>query len=96
MLINGKNQYTITTSKNEHFLIAFNSEENRWEVWNIDTNTLLSYSKLATDCPYTGLWVNTKDSEFKMLSITSCITSIYTVEVDDTYLSCECCLYKNC
>ena len=96
VLLNGKNQYTIVTNKNERILIAFNTEENRWEVWNIDTNVLLSYSLLSTDCPYTGLWVNTSENDFKMTSITSCITSIYTVEVDGVYLSCECCLYKNC
>ena len=96
VLINGKNQYTIITNKNEYILIAFNSEENRWEVWNITTNTLLSYSVIATDCPYTGLWENTSESDFRMISITSCVTSIYTVEIEDTYLGCECCLFKNC
>jgi photosystem II stability/assembly factor-like uncharacterized protein len=96
VLINGKNQYTIVTNKNEYILIAFNSEENRWEVWNITANTLLSYSVIATDCPYTGLWENATESEFRMISITSCVTSIFTVEVEDTYLSCECCLFKNC
>ena len=96
VLLNGKNQYTIETNKNERILIAFNAEENRWEVWNIDTDTLLSYSLLSTDCPYTGLWEDTDASEFSMTSITSCETSIYTVEIEDTYINCECCLFKNC
>jgi hypothetical protein len=96
VLINGRNQYNILTNKNERFLIAFNTEENRWEVWNIMTNTLLSYSKIATECPYTGLWDDISESDFKLISITSCVTSIYTVEIDGTYLGCECCLYKNC
>jgi photosystem II stability/assembly factor-like uncharacterized protein len=96
VLINGRNQYTIVTNKGERILIAFNSEENRWEVWNIDTDTLLSYSVVNEDCPYTSLWQNESQDDFEMLSITSCEASIYTVEVDDTYLSCECCLFKNC
>jgi photosystem II stability/assembly factor-like uncharacterized protein len=96
VLLNGKNQYTIVTNKNERILIAFDTEENRWEVWNIDTDTLLSYSILSTDCPYTGIWENTDEDAFRMISITSCETSIYTVEIEDTYLGCECCLFKNC
>jgi photosystem II stability/assembly factor-like uncharacterized protein len=96
VLLNGRNQYTIITNKNERILIAFDTEENRWEVWNIDTDTLLSYSALATDCPYTGIWENTDEGEFRMISITSCETSIYTVEVEDVYERCECCLFKNC
>jgi photosystem II stability/assembly factor-like uncharacterized protein len=94
--LNGKNQYTIITDKNERILIAFDTEENRWEVWNIDTDTLLSYSILSTDCPYTGIWENIDEDAFRMISITSCETSIYTVEIEDTYLGCECCLFKNC
>jgi photosystem II stability/assembly factor-like uncharacterized protein len=96
VLLNGRNQYTIVTNKNERILIAFDTEENRWEVWNIDTDTLLSYSILATDCPYTGIWENIDENAFRMISITSCETSIYTVEVEDTYEGCECCLFKNC
>ena len=96
VLLNGRNQYTIVTNKNERILIAFDTEENRWEVWNIDTDTLLSYSILATDCPYTGIWENIDQNAFRMISITSCETSIYTVEVEDTYEGCECCLFKNC
>lgn len=96
VLLNGRNQYTIVTNKNERILIAFDTEENRWEVWNIDTDTLLSYSVLATDCPYTGIWENTDEGEFRMISITSCETSIYTVEVEEAYERCECCLFKNC
>jgi len=96
VLLNGKNQYTIVTNKNERILIAFDTAENRWEVWNIDTDTLLSYSILATDCPYTGIWENVDEDAFRMISITSCETSIYTVEIEDTYLGCECCLFKNC
>lgn len=96
VLLNGKNQYTILTNKNERILIAFNTEENRWEVWNINTDTLLSYSILATDCPYTGIWENVVEADFRMIAITSCVTSIYAVEIEDTYLGCECCLFKNC
>ena len=96
VLINGRNQYIIVTNKAERILIAFNAEENRWEVWNVDTDILLSYSVVNEDCPYTSLWQNEYQDDFEMLSITSCEASIYTVEVDDTYLSCECCLFKNC
>jgi len=96
VLLNGKNQYIILTAQGERILIAFDIEENRWEVWNIDADTLLSYSIVTTDCPYTGIWENISEDDFRMISITSCETSIYTVEVDGTYLSCECCLFKNC
>lgn len=96
VLINDRNQYTIITGKGERILIAFDIEENRWEVWNIDTDTLLSYSVVDEDCPYTSLWENISPSDFEMLSITSCDASVYTVEVDGEYLSCECCLFKNC
>jgi photosystem II stability/assembly factor-like uncharacterized protein len=96
VLINGRNQYIIITAQGERILIAFDTEENRWEVWNVDTDTLLSYSVVNEDCPYTSLWENISEDDFRMISITSCEASVYTVEVDDTYLSCECCLFKNC
>jgi len=96
VLINDRNQYIIVTGKGERILIAFDIEENRWEVWNIDTDTLLSYSVVNEECPYTSLWENTSADDFEMLSITSCDASVYTVEVDGQYLDCECCLFKNC
>jgi photosystem II stability/assembly factor-like uncharacterized protein len=96
VLINDRNQYIIVTAQGERILIAFDTEENRWEVWNVDTDTLLSYSVLTEDCPYTSLWENVSEDDFRMISITSCEASVYTVEIDGEYLSCECCLFKNC
>ena len=92
--INGRNQYTIVTKTNKRYLIAYDTTEPRWEVWNIDTNTLVSYTPIDAECPYIGYWENI--SAETMYGIEPCADAIYEVEIDGTYISCECCINKNC
>jgi photosystem II stability/assembly factor-like uncharacterized protein len=92
--INGRNQYTIVTKSNKRYLIAYDTTEPRWEVWNIDTDTLVAYTPIDAECPYIGYWENVNTET--MFGIEPCADAIYDVEIDGTHISCECCLNKNC
>jgi hypothetical protein len=92
--INGRNQYIITTGQNADYLLAWNSGELRWEFYDINTNELLSYSPIDSECPYSGYWVN--EGSLRVISVQTCVSAISNVEVEQAYTECRCCIYKNC
>jgi len=92
--INGRNQYIITTGQNADYLLAWNSGELRWEFYDINTNELLSYSPIDSECPYSGYWVN--EGSLRVISVQTCVSAISNVEVEKAYTECRCCIYKNC
>ena len=92
--INGRNQYIITTGQFADYLLAWNSGELRWEFYDINTNELLSYSPIDSECPYSGYWVN--EGSLQVISVQTCVSAISNVEVEKAYTECRCCIYKNC
>ena len=92
--INGRNQYIITTGDFNDYLLAWNSGELRWEFYDINTNDLLSYSPIDSECPYSGYWLN--EGSLRVISVQTCVSAISNVEVEKAYTECRCCIYKNC
>ena len=62
VLVNGRYQY-LFTSNGTDYSIVWNSTENRWEFFNITTSTMLAYSPLDINCPYTSYWLSALNSE---------------------------------
>lgn len=90
--INGKNAYAITIAGTD-YIIAWDSVQNRWELFNANTLAVVSYSENQGDCPYSGAWVRVT---MQVLWIKPCVTTFYGVDIAAFYETCECCLDKDC
>jgi len=90
---NGKPIYYFTIAGDD-FTIAWDSNVNRWELYNITTSTVESYINTESDCPFSSNWSN--EGDYTVVSITPCITDIYSVNISSSYPDCPCCTNKNC
>ncbi len=90
-VVNGKPAYSLVIT--DDYVIAWSSADQRWELYNATLNRVDSYTYLNNDCPFSGAWVFVN---MRVLSITPCVTSLYSVEVINSFEDCECCLDKNC
>ena len=90
IVVDGRNQYATVIDGDQYFL-SWNSAENRWELTNQTTDTLVGYSLLDIVCPYTSYWVDIPGFVVK-----SCSTVLYDITIDRIYPNCECCITKSC
>ena len=90
ILSGNRNQYGFTNG-GEQFFLSWNITENRWEITNQTTETLVGYSPLDIDCPYSTYWV-----DITGFVVESCSTILYDITIDKVYPDCECCITKSC
>lgn len=90
ILLNNRNQYSFLNGDNT-YLLNWNSIENRWELTNLTTETLVGYSPIDIVCPYSTYWI-----DIPGFVVESCSTVLYDITVDKVYPDCECCITKSC
>lgn len=91
-LFNGKPYFQFTTVNNIPIVIAYDSTQNRWEVYNPDTQNVYFYSSLDIDCPATSLWVKLDPTFPGNITTETCPLSILNIEPSQEFVSCEPCV----
>lgn len=91
--INGRNAYFFTVNT-EPLTLAWDQDDNRWSLFNNDTETLYAYSPLDVECPFTSYWIYEEGSPFTEIVVSYCVEEIFDVTVSSEFPDCDYCV--NC
>jgi hypothetical protein len=93
-LFNGSVYFQFVTLNNLPIVIAYDNVQNRWEMYNPDTEDVYFYSDLEVTCPVTSVWVKL-DPTFPGTMVTeTCPLTILNITPSQEFVSCEPCV--NC
>ncbi len=93
-LFNGKPYFQFTTVNNLPIVIAYDSNELRWEVYNPSTQGIYFYSNFNIDCPITSVWQKVDPTFPGNITIEACTLRILNISPTEEFASCEPCV--NC
>lgn len=93
-LFNGKPYFQFTTANNLPIVIAYDSNELRWEVYNPTTQGIYFYSNMNIECPITSFWTKVDPTFPGNIMIEACPLPILNISVTEEFASCEPCV--NC
>ena len=93
-LYNGKVYFEFTTTNDIPIVIAYNSQQNRWEAYNPNDQTVYFTSSLNIDCPVTGFWEKQDPNFSGNMATEVCPLSILNISPGQEYNNCEPCV--NC
>lgn len=93
-LFNGKPYFQFTTVNNLPIVIAYDSNELRWEVYNPSTQGIYFYSNLNIECPITSVWQKVDPTFPGNITIEACTLRILNISPTEEFASCEPCV--NC
>lgn len=93
-LYNGKVYFEFTTTNNIPIVIAYNSQQNRWEAYNPNNQTVYFTCSLDIECPVTGFWEKQDASFPGNMATEVCPLSILNISPSEEYNNCEPCV--NC
>lgn len=91
---NGKNKYTFQTNDLTDMVIAWNSNPDRWEVFDPNNLTVYAYNTVSTDCPFSSSWTTESTSSYTVSSVAYCYSEVYSITVDQEFPNCQYCI--NC
>jgi hypothetical protein len=93
-LFNGSVYFQFVTLNNLPIVIAYDNVQNRWEMYNPDTEDVYFYSDLEVTCPVTSVWVKL-DPTFPGTMVTeTCPLTILNITPSQEFVNCEPCV--NC
>ena len=93
-LFNERIYFQFTTDNDIPIVIAYNSSETRWEIYNPESESVYFYSDLNIDCPSTGFWIKL-DPDFPGNVFTeTCPLTILGISPTEEFVNCEPCV--NC
>ena len=93
-LFNGRPYFQFTTVNNLPIVIAYDSNELRWEVYNPSTQGIYFYSTLNIDCPTTSVWTKLDPTFPGDIKVEACTLRILNISPTEEFNDCECCV--NC
>ena len=93
-LFNGKPYFQFLTANQLPIVIAYDSNETRWEVYNPDTQAIYFYSNLNIECPITSVWERVDPNFPGNITTEACPLPILNISVTEEFASCEPCV--NC
>jgi len=91
---NGRPYFQFNTVNNLPIVIAYDSNELRWEVYNPSTQGIYFYSNLNIDCPTTSVWTKLDPTFPGDIKVEACTLRILNISPTEEFNDCECCV--NC
>jgi hypothetical protein len=91
---NGKPYFQFLTVNQLPIVIAYDSNELRWEVYNPETQVVYFYSNLNMDCPTTSVWTKLDPTFPGNITTEVCTLRILNISPTEEFDDCECCV--NC
>jgi hypothetical protein len=91
---NGRPYFHFNTINNLPIVIAYDSNQLRWEVYNPDTQVVYFYSNLDMDCPTTSFWTKLDPTFPGNITTQVCTLRILNISPTEEFNDCECCV--NC
>jgi hypothetical protein len=93
-LFNGKPYFQFITASQLSIVLAYDSNETRWEVYNPETQAIYFYSNLNIECPITSVWERVDPNFPGNITTEACPLPILNISVTEEFASCEPCV--NC
>lgn len=91
---NGRPYFQFFTVNNIPVVVAYDSSQNRWEVYNPNTQVVYFYSDLDIECPTTSFWVKLDPNFPGNISTQRCPLPILNISPTEEFDDCKCCV--NC
>ncbi len=93
-LYNGKKIYLFQNEAGIPLGLGWNTNPDRWELFNPQTLETYGFSTLANDCPFSNFWTIQQGSPYIITSVTFCVDEIYNIAPELEFTDCTPCI--NC
>ena len=91
-LFNGRKNYRFTTEGGAELAIAWNTNPNRWEMFNQNTLEVYGFNTADSDCPFANLWTIIQGSSYIISRVTFCPNDIYAISPELEFADCVPCI----
>lgn len=91
-LFNGRKNYRFETEDGGQLAIAWNSNPNRWELFNQNTLEIYGFSIKDSECPFANLWTIPQGSLYIITRVTFCPDDIYQIAPELDFANCIPCI----
>jgi hypothetical protein len=91
-LFNGKKRYIFETDSGDTLGIAWNTNPNQWELFDITTLETYGFSILDSVCPFSNFWTVVQGAPHIITSIGFCAERIFNVAPELDFDNCLPCI----